>query len=160
MKWVLDSGAWIHHTSNLGLLLDGGGFQFQDEIDNKENAMTPTSDNNDDAPHVHVQGRGRVRTECFEFPGVCFVVGDDARRNVVSVSQLARDHGLVTVFEPTSCHVKDKKTGRIVGEGRLCNGMYMLDSLRIVGQVCTHVPVSSRMTLSYISCGSASSIWC
>lgn len=138
VKWVLDSGAWIHHTSNLDLLLDGGDFQFQDEINNKD-ATTPRGGDDDAAPHINVQGRGCVRTECFEFPGVRYVVGDDIR-NVVSVSQLARDHRLVTVFEPTSCHVKYKKTGQIVGKGRLCNGMYMLDSLRIVGQVYTHAP--------------------
>ncbi|CAD6255386.1 unnamed protein product [Miscanthus lutarioriparius] len=126
-KWVLDSGAWNHHTSNLALLLEGGYFQSH-ELDNKD---APSS--GDDATAPHVQGRGSVRTDCFDFPGVHYVVGDDTR-NVVSVSQLARDHGLVTVFEPTSCHVKEKKTGKIVGKGRLRNGMYILDSLHIVGQ--------------------------
>jgi hypothetical protein len=127
-EWVLDSGAWIHHTSNLELLLEGGDFQSQ-ELDNK---YAPSS--GDDAAALHAQGRGSVRTDCFNFTGVHYVVGDDTR-NVVSVSQLARDHGLVTVFEPTSCYVKDKKTGKIVGKGRLRNDMYMLDSLHIVGQV-------------------------
>ncbi|CAD6255387.1 unnamed protein product [Miscanthus lutarioriparius] len=128
-EWVLDSGAWNHHTSNLALLLEGGYFQSQ-ELDNKD---APSSGDDATAPHVHVLGRGSVRTDCFDFPGVHYVVGDDTR-NVVSVSQLARDHGLVTVFEPTSCHVKEKKTGKIVGKGRLRNGMYILDSLHIVGQ--------------------------
>ncbi|XP_066340392.1 uncharacterized protein [Miscanthus floridulus] len=126
-EWVLDSGAWNHHTSNLALLLEGGYFQSQ-ELDNKD---APSS--GDDATAPHVQGRGSIRTECFDFPGVHYVVGDDTR-NVVSVSQLARDHGLVTVFKPTSCHVKEKKTGKIVGMGRLRHGMYILDSLHIVGQ--------------------------
>ncbi|XP_066336170.1 uncharacterized protein [Miscanthus floridulus] len=126
-KWVLDSGAWIHRTSNPLVVLDEGDhwhwqWQFQDQ------KM---------ARSLYVQlGLRSVRTERFDFPGVQYVAGDDDddARNVVSVSQLARDHGLVTVFEPTSCHVKDKKTGQIVGKGRLRNGMYMLDYLRVVGQ--------------------------
>lgn len=96
-------------------------------------------------PHEWVLDSGAWvhRTERFDFPCVLYLYvagdgdNDDDARNVVSVSQLARDHGLVTVFEPTSCHVKDKKSGQIVGKGRLRNGMYMLDYLRVVGQVCT-----------------------
>lgn len=39
-EWVLDSGAWNHHTSNLALLLEGGYFQSH-ELDNKGDATAP-----------------------------------------------------------------------------------------------------------------------
>ncbi|CAN6226619.1 unnamed protein product [Urochloa humidicola] len=116
-EWVLDSGAYTHRTSDLSLLLKGGDFE--------EIAIDPPMREHD-APNV--LRRGSIRTECFEFPGVLYVPEDE--RNVVSVAQLARDHGLVTVFQPTRCHVKDE-TGEIVGKGRLRNGMYILDSLHI-----------------------------
>ncbi|CAL4990573.1 unnamed protein product [Urochloa decumbens] len=117
-EWVLESGAYTHRTSDLSQLLKGGDFE--------EIAIDPPMREHD-APNV-LLGRGSIRTECFEFPGVLYV--PEVERNVVSVSQLARDHGLVTVFQPTCCHVKDE-TGEIVGKGRLRNGMYILDSLHI-----------------------------
>uniref|UniRef100_A0A0E0F8K7 Uncharacterized protein n=2 Tax=Oryza meridionalis TaxID=40149 RepID=A0A0E0F8K7_9ORYZ len=65
----------------------------------------------------------------FKVPRVRYV--QEATRNVISVAQLASDHGLVTVFEATCCHVEVKETGEIIGEGRLCQGQYLLDYLRI-----------------------------
>lgn len=99
--WTLDTMARHHHTPYRCLL---------DEL--------PSSDQDN---RLQI---GSVKTEGFKVPSVRYV--QEATRNVISVAQLAYDHGLVTVFEPTCCHVKVKETGEIIGEGQ-----YVLDYLRI-----------------------------
>nr|BBF89311.1 putative NBS-LRR class RGA [Oryza barthii]BBF89316.1 putative NBS-LRR class RGA [Oryza barthii] len=106
--WTLDTMAWHHHTPCRWLLVD----------------ELPSSDEG----NYQLQ-TGSVKTRAFKVPRVRYV--QEATRNVISVVQLASDHGLVTVFEPTCCHVEVKETGEIIGEGRLCQGQYLLDYLRI-----------------------------
>ncbi|XP_062198379.1 uncharacterized protein LOC133901101 isoform X2 [Phragmites australis] len=115
--WVLDSFAWLHHTSDRRLL-----YNLQQKAE-----VMPTAAVDD---QLQILEHGSVRTERFKVPKVRYIAGH-ATRNVISVAQLAYDHGLVTVFEPTGCHVKDKQTGQIVGKGRLSDGTYVLDYLRI-----------------------------
>ncbi|KAL6654588.1 hypothetical protein ACP70R_008053 [Stipagrostis hirtigluma subsp. patula] len=114
-EWVLDTFAWMHHTSNPRLLLRQGKLSVESHEWGRGGVLRTHG--------------GSIRTESFSVPDVRYVEGD--ARNVISVHQLAVDHGLVTVFEPTSCYVKDNKTGQVVGKGRLRNGTYVLDYLRI-----------------------------
>ncbi|KAL6653644.1 hypothetical protein ACP70R_008568 [Stipagrostis hirtigluma subsp. patula] len=114
-EWVLDTFAQMHHTSNPRLLQ----LQETDGVESQELG----------GDILHTLGTGSIRTESFNVPGVRYVMGD--ARDVISVAQLAVNHGLVTVFGLPSCYVKDNKTGQIVGKGCLQNGTYVLDYLRI-----------------------------
>nr|BBF89848.1 hypothetical protein [Oryza sativa f. spontanea]BBF89859.1 hypothetical protein [Oryza sativa f. spontanea] len=98
------SGSGLRKTACLGSQYSTGGNQLQ------------------------ILGTGSVQTERFKVPGVRYV--QEGQRNTISVAQLA-GLGLVTVFEPIFCHVKDEETGDIIGRGRSRNGLYVLDYLRI-----------------------------
>uniref|UniRef100_J3NA82 Uncharacterized protein n=1 Tax=Oryza brachyantha TaxID=4533 RepID=J3NA82_ORYBR len=103
-RWTLDTMARHHHTFDRRLL--------------------------DEQPPVSSsEVIGSVKTEGFKVPSVRYV--EHATRNVISVAQLADDHGLVTVFEGQSCHVRVNETGEIIGKGSLCQGQYELDYLLI-----------------------------
>lgn len=73
---------------------------------------------------------------------------DLLQRNVVSVAQLASSHGLITVFEPTGCYMKDKKTGQIVAHGHLRDGAFVLDNL-LINQVAALGQCNSTRTINY-----------
>lgn len=105
-EWVLDTSSLIHHTFNLQLLHDLTTGDLQD-----------------------VGQRGSVHTQRFKVQDVHYIQG--ATRNVISVAQLARKHGLVTVFEPTCSYVRNRATGQEVGRAHLSNGIYVLDYLLI-----------------------------
>lgn len=115
--WVLDCRQVMHHTSNARLL---------DGIDGSLPSLLDDDDDNRIAGPV----RGSIRTERFEVQEVNYVEGDSSR-NVISVAQLARRHGLVTVFEPTCAYVRDPATEEEVGRACLRDGVYVLDYLRI-----------------------------
>ena len=114
--WILDSFAWLHHTPNRQIL-----YYLQKKADD---FSMPTG-----RDQLQILGHGSVQTERFKVPGVRYTEEDT--RNVISVAQLAKNHRLVTIFEPTCCKVKDIETGKIIGKGHLRNGMYVLDYLRI-----------------------------
>ena len=78
-------------------------------------------------------------------------------RNIISVAQLAYDHGLVTVFEPTRCHVKNKESGKIVGKGLLRNGIYVLEYL-LTSQVRTYTAIYIYVTLLTMVCSTNNSM--
>lgn len=113
--WILNSSASIHHTSNRKMLYD-----FRETAEDVQLEVVG---------HMKILGHGSVWTERFKVPGIRYTAGD--ARNVISVVQLANDHGLVTIFEPGFCYVKDKGTGQIVGQGHLRDGVYVLKTLRI-----------------------------
>lgn len=121
--WVLDCTARMHYTSDVQLLDDS-------------EALPSFRDEDDDA---HILARGFVRTNRFEVPNVSCVRGD--ARNVISVAQLARSHGLVSVFEPTVGYVRDTSTGKDVGRAyvRECDGVYVLEYL-LIGEPQVHTP--------------------
>lgn len=123
--WVLDSMSWYHHTPNQQMICD-----FQEET-----RRDPPVSGQDSEGLI----RGSVSTERFHIPGVRCIVGDS--RNVIAVAQLAFDHALVTVFEPTCCHVKNEQTGKIVGKGLFRNGIYVLEYLRIGQQQVRSYPI-------------------
>lgn len=118
-SWVLDSSAWIHHTSNRQMLYD---FQEAPEY------LLPAPAG---VEGLHILGHGSVRTQRFKVPGIRYIASSGDARNVISVAQLADDHGFVSTFEPGFCYVKDKVTGQIVGVGHLLDGVYVLKTLRI-----------------------------
>jgi hypothetical protein len=124
-SWVLDSSAWIHHTSNRQMLYD---FQEAPEY------LLPAPAG---VEGLHILGHGSVRTQRFKVPGIRYIASSGDARNVISVAQLADDHGFVSTFEPGFCYVKDKVTGQIVGVGHLLDGVYVLKTLRI-NQVPKH----------------------
>jgi DNA polymerase III delta prime subunit len=122
-EWVLDTSAWIHHTSNPRLLLN---------LTTADVHKVPDSQSPEEEDCQPILGRGSVQTKHFKVPNVRYIEGD--ARNVFSVAQLARSHTLVVIFEPTCCYVKDKKSESIVGMGFLRNGVYVLDYL-LIGEV-------------------------
>lgn len=73
-----------------------------------------------------------MKNGLIRVPNVRYVGG--SAKNIISVSQLAFDHGLVAVFEPSWCYVKDQR-GRDVGRARLRDGAYVLDYLLIDQEV-------------------------
>ncbi|CAD6255791.1 unnamed protein product [Miscanthus lutarioriparius] len=118
-SWVLDSSAWIHHTSNRQMLYD---FQEAPEY------LLPAPAG---VEGLHILGHGSVRTQRFKVPGIRYIASSGDARNVISVAQLADDHGFVSTFEPGFCYVKDKVIGQIVGVGHLLGSVYVLKTLRI-----------------------------
>jgi hypothetical protein len=122
-EWVLDCFAGHHITSNLLVMY---------------NLSRSTDDEQVYRVRERIPWRGSVRTTCLDIPNVAYVPRyDDAASHVISVAQLASDHGLVTVFEPTGCYIRDPTTTagkKDVGRAILRNGTYVLEYLRI-GQV-------------------------
>ena len=62
----------------------------------------------------------------FFLPNVLHV--PTMKKNLISVSQLTRDHDLVTKFNSSSCLIKDKNTGEVLLKGYLKDGLYQLSS--------------------------------
>ena len=50
------------------------------------------------------------------------------RKNLISVSQLTKDHDLVAEFDSHNCVIKDKNTERVLLRGQLKDGLYQLNS--------------------------------
>lgn len=146
-QWILDSSSPVHFTFNLRLLRGLVTYSLQKIAD----ALPPVGSDDRAWPaegtaggdlqahdlgrhvgsqYLHILGHGSVQTESFGVPYVRYIQGE--ARNVISVDQLARVHGLKMVFEPTRCYVKDSK-GHNVGMARLRNGVYVLDYL-LIGQ--------------------------
>lgn len=103
-NWILDTFAQFHHTADRRLLRS-----IREDVAD--------------------QPAGSVQTKRYNVPNVRYIPTN--KRNVISVSELAKDHGLVTVLEPKCCHVKVKKSGQIIGRGCLRKGVYTLDYLII-----------------------------
>ncbi|KAL6653768.1 hypothetical protein ACP70R_008692 [Stipagrostis hirtigluma subsp. patula] len=115
--WMLDTMAPFHHTSDRQLL---------NCLQEKAAYQQPVVGRE----HLQILGHGSVETERYKVPDVRYVAGGDTM-NTISVYQLAKNHGLVSVFEPTACQVKVSKAGQIVGEGRQCDGKFLLDYLLV-----------------------------
>lgn len=82
-----------------------------------------------DLPVVAV---GSINTPRFAIPDVRLVPELGTGSTLISVRQLAR-RGLAVTFCSDSCHIKERSTGAVVGEGRLReqDGFYHLDFLSI-----------------------------
>ncbi|KAL6907811.1 hypothetical protein ACP4OV_001981 [Aristida adscensionis] len=72
---------------------------------------------------------GRIDTPRFAVPDVYHVPRLGRGQTLISVSYLAR-RGLVVAFGD-SCSVRERSTGHVVGEGRMENGLYCLDYLKL-----------------------------
>jgi len=123
VEWVLDSRTKTHRTSNKQLLLDGGVF---------EPAAMGASVKFD---VFSSSGCWSIRTERFKVQRILYNDNNFGEQTsiIISVAQLARDHGFVAIFEPTCCRVRDPRTEKDIGEGRLRDGKYVLDYL-LIGQ--------------------------
>ncbi|KAL6908092.1 hypothetical protein ACP4OV_002262 [Aristida adscensionis] len=116
-QWVLDTEASAHHTSNLSILRD-----LQKLLEGQGAEAV--------ALDLDQHCCGTVQTERLNVPDVSYVQGD-TRGNAISVFQLARLHGLVTVFESTCAYVRDRATRKVIGRAHVSDGRYVLDYLRI-----------------------------
>ena len=50
------------------------------------------------------------------------------KKNLITVSQLTRDHNLVAEFNSSFCLIKDKNTKEVLLKGCLKDGLYQLSS--------------------------------
>ena len=50
-------------------------------------------------------------------------------KNLISVSQLIKDHDLVAEFDSHTCVIKDKNTGQVLLRGQLKDGLHQLNSV-------------------------------
>ena len=82
-------------------------------------------------------------------PNVSCVRGD--ARNVISVAQLARSHGLVSVFELTVGYVRDTSTGKDVGRAYVREGdrVYVLEYL-LIGEPQVRTPTPTPVGTNHI----------
>jgi len=118
-EWVLDSRTKTHRTSNKQLLLDGGVFE-------------PAGMEEVTFDVFRSSGHWSIRTERFKVQRIRYKHNYFSEQtSIISVAQLARDHGFVAIFELTCCRVRDPRTEKDVGEGRLRDGKYVLDYLLI-----------------------------
>ena len=72
-----------------------------------------------------VAGTGSVIiSKNLTLDAVLFVPNLDC--NLLSISKLTRDHNCVTKFFPNMCEFQDLDSGRMIGNARMCAGLYIL----------------------------------
>nr|KYP65239.1 hypothetical protein KK1_011471 [Cajanus cajan] len=57
-------------------------------------------------------------------------------KNLLTVSQFARDNKVFFEFHPNTCNIKCQETRDVLMKGYLCNGLYAFDDLNIVNTKC------------------------
>jgi len=115
-KFILDSGASTHATGNASL--------FPWLIPVRQGREVRAANGH----QLAVRGFGPVVMENFRVNNVLFVPGLTC--NVISLSRLI-DLNYNVAFSRSGCLIKDLRTGEIVGNARLVQGLYQLDRLEI-----------------------------
>lgn len=115
-KFILDSGASTHATGNASL--------FPWLIPVRQGREVRAANGH----QLAVRGFGPVVMENFRVNNVLYVPGLTC--NVISLSKLI-DLNYNVAFSRSGCLIKDLRTGEIVGNARLVQGLYQLDRLEI-----------------------------
>lgn len=120
---ILDSGASMHATGNLGLLSE-----FTRAPGSSSAAVYHTRDGKD----LRIAGVGTIACDKFHLPHVHYVPELGSRFTLASVQLLAGCDYLV-MFCGGWCYVKKRNNGSLVGRGRMHDedGLYHLEYLRI-----------------------------
>ncbi|KAE8655314.1 Coatomer subunit epsilon-1 [Hibiscus syriacus] len=117
-KWYPDSGA-THHVSNdkaatsLGRPYSGKGKVYLG--------------NGSTLPISHISNVPLTANTCDLLKNVLCI--PKITRNLLSVSKLTQDNNVYLEFHSDKCFVKDERTGRILLEGKLENGLYCFNKI-------------------------------
>jgi hypothetical protein len=115
--WVLDSGASFHVTSD------------QSRLASTAPVTEGTSVQTVDGTLCHVTHKGSLSNSNFTVPNIFFV--PELSMDFLSVGQIT-DHNCFVGFDDSSCFVKDRHTGDVIGTGRRRKSLprlYILDTL-------------------------------
>lgn len=120
--WIIDSGATDHITCSRELIEEekGAGNQLPVQIPNGQN--------------LAVKSIGKANLpNGLRINKVLYI--PDFKCNLLSVSKLTKENNCVIMFFERGCLIQDSCTRSLIGVGRLCDGLYILD---FVGsrQVC------------------------
>ena len=73
------------------------------------------------------------------------------KKNLISVSQLTKDHNLIAELHADSCFIKDKGSGRVLLRGILRDGLYQLiTALGCVGSEAIFLANSRKSTIDHV----------
>lgn len=116
----MDSGATNHITSNLNNLSFHTPYHGADKV---------TIDNGKKLPITHIDTSPLQTLPQSNFvlyvPNILHV--PSMTKNLLSVSQLTRQHNVIAEFHSNVCFIKDKTSGLVLLQGRLKDGLYRLE---------------------------------
>ncbi|KAI4353620.1 hypothetical protein L6164_002554 [Bauhinia variegata] len=112
--WLLDTGASHHVTTDLNNLSIHNPYDGSDDIVMGDGSALPIT-------HT---GSTTLSTPSYDFSlhNVLFV--PTMKKNLISISQFCKTNHTSIEFLPTSFHVKDLRTGKILLQGRTKDGVY------------------------------------
>ena len=119
--WFVDSGVTNHITSNVKNLSLHAPYNGNDKVSIGNGKQLSMS--NVGLGHLSTQ---TTPVSTISLPNVLHV--PTMKKNLISVSQLTRDHDLIDEFNSSSCLIKDKSTGEVLLKGCLKDGLYQLSS--------------------------------
>ncbi|GMI77078.1 hypothetical protein HRI_001377100 [Hibiscus trionum] len=141
--WCPDSGATHHITSDRSNL----------QSDRVYTGMDSLRVGNGNAVEITHVGVGNIST-CNR--SLClrnFLCVPDIKKNLLSVSQFARDNFVFFEFHPDKCFVKDIQTKEILLVGRLTlDGLYELDSSAVFNNDGGSVSATPSMAYNVSKC--------
>jgi len=145
--WFVDSSATNHITSNLHNLSIHTPYTGDDKVVVGNGKALPISNIGCSNLYTHQQP-----VSVISLPNVLHV--PSMKKNLLSVSQLTRDHNVIAEFHATSCLIKDKDSRKVLLQGSLKDGLYRLSPTLAPGasNISVH-PHSSNVHL--LSNGSA-----
>ena len=111
--WIIDSGATNHMFRNKNKA---------SRIETLGNFRNVTIANGSEIP---IKGLGDIKVLSKETKGLYM---PNFSSNLLSVSKITKDLNCCVIFEPNKVIFQDILTGKKIGEGRLHNGLYFLDS--------------------------------
>ena len=116
--WFMDSGASNHVTNDSNRLTNAG------EYSGKEKLMVGNGSKLFIA-HTGIIHLPSLNRRILELKNVLHV--PSIKKNLLSISQLTFDNSVFVEFHFNCCFVKDKKTGQVLLQGMLKDGLYALD---------------------------------
>lgn len=141
-KWYPDSGATNHLTPNLDNLVNKSNYEGNDQIQM----------GNGTGLGIHHIGSSTFQSK-FD-PKILSIRQllhvPSITKNLLSVSQFAKDNAVFFEFFPNSCYVRDQVTRKILMQGRLEGGLYVFDPPSFLHSTSSniHSRSSSRSALS------------
>ncbi|CAA0833912.1 Unknown protein, partial [Striga hermonthica] len=119
--WYPDSGATHHLTNDFSNLSLAGDFHGSETIQMANGAG------------MKIAHLGKSYIESAHKPNHLFYLNNlfhvpQITKNLLSVSQFAKDNKVFFEFYPLSCFVKDQATKEVLLEGNLKNGLYTFSS--------------------------------
>ncbi|GAB2267038.1 hypothetical protein Dimus_037931 [Dionaea muscipula] len=113
-SWYPDSRATHHMTSDIGSFLNYASYPGSDHVTVGNGASLQISNIGTSRLSPHL-----ILNNVLHVPGIL--------KNLLSISQLTRDHDCIVVFTVSGFIVKDRKTGHILLQGPHRDGLYCYD---------------------------------